>query len=326
MSLYTIRSGGTSHPESSVLQEITDLIKAGGVQDLSSTNHFKVTEKSGTPDMSVDIAPGHCFIKGTGNCYPARNTVTINQTIPNNSSGNTRIDAIVIYIDLAASPDSTASNVAKITVVEGTPAASPVAPTNSEIQTAIGASNPFLRLANVTVDDAETQIQDADIEDKRVQFLLNATRGIKLTARSAPADADVDASEVHLYGKALGAVTHLYAKSGDDDEERFIDTWNLVTLSDGATVNIDWEDGSVQTLTLGGNRTLEFDNPVTGGKYVLILKQDATGGRTVTWPANVKWTAGSAPVLSTGANDIDIFGFIYDGTNWYGVGEALDLS
>lgn len=178
MSIYTLRSGATAHPEDSVLQYITDNVRSGGVLDLSSTNHLKVSEKGAGADMSVDIAAGRCFIKGSANVYPVRNTDIINQAIGTNTSGNPRKDAIVLYIDLAESPTTTADDVVKVAVVEGTPAASPTAPSDATIQTAVGASNPFLRIANVTVANNETQIDDVDIEDARVRFktkhMLNA--------------------------------------------------------------------------------------------------------------------------------------------------------
>jgi len=50
----------------------------------------------------------------------------------------------------------------------------------------------------------------------------------------------------------------------------------------------------------------------------LVLKQDGTGSRLATWPAAVLWPDGTAPTLSTGANDIDIVSFYYDGTNYFG--------
>jgi len=49
------------------------------------------------------------------------------------------------------------------------------------------------------------------------------------------------------------------------------------------------------------------------------LIQDATGSRTVTWPAAVLWPGGTAPTLSTGANAVDLVALYYDGTNYYGV-------
>lgn len=150
-------------------------------------------------------------------------------------------------------------------------------------------------------------------------------QGVRFDDRSNPLDADVDAGELHIFSKALGAVSHLYTKAGDDDEVRWIQPRSAESLADGATINIDWEDASTQYVTLGGNRTLQFDNPVNGGVYVLIITQDGTGSRTVTWPT-ISWPGGSAPTLSTGANDVDMFAFVYANSTWYGAGQAFNLS
>ena len=87
-------------------------------------------------------------------------------------------------------------------------------------------------------------------------------------------------------------------------------------LTDGATIAIDWNNSNIQTVTLGGNRTITFANPLAGGRYVIILRQDATGGRTIIWPT-VKWRGVVAPTLSP-ANRYDIITLIYDGTNYFG--------
>ena len=174
-----------------------------------------------------------------------------------------------------------------------------------------------------------TGMAEKEVEAKLDNMVANDqavdshSQGVRFDARSAPIDADVDAGESHLYGKSLGNVTHLYMKSGDDIE-RLITTTNLVTLSDSATVNIDWEDAFTQEITLGGNRTLEFDNPVEGGKYVLFVIQDGTGSRTITWPS-MNWMWGAEPTLTTDASAVDCFGFVYRNGAWYCVATAFDL-
>lgn len=79
--------------------------------------------------------------------------------------------------------------------------------------------------------------------------------------------------------------------------------------------------GAIQNweMTLNNNPTVSFSNPVIGTTYKFILTQDATGGRTVTWPSNVKWAGGVAPTLSTAANAVDIVTLYYNGTNYYGM-------
>lgn len=98
------------------------------------------------------------------------------------------------------------------------------------------------------------------------------------------------------------------------------------TLADGTNISWSLNTAQVASVTLAGNRTL--DNPtnmVDGGTYILIVKQDGTGTRTLTYGTAYKWSSGTAPTLSTGANAVDILSFISDGTNMYGV-EQLNFS
>lgn len=63
------------------------------------------------------------------------------------------------------------------------------------------------------------------------------------------------------------------------------------------------------TEALTGNPTFAFSNITTSQPFTIIILQDGTGSRVVTWPANIKWQGGVAPVLS-GANNYDIFSFV----------------
>ena len=92
------------------------------------------------------------------------------------------------------------------------------------------------------------------------------------------------------------------------------------------TTTIDWKLGNKFNFTFGAfNEVFTFTAPSNPCSLILKLKQDATGSRTATWPASVKWPGGTAPTLSTGASDEDIIAFYYDGTNYYGT-TSLDFS
>lgn len=95
----------------------------------------------------------------------------------------------------------------------------------------------------------------------------------------------------------------------------------------GAAATIDWTAGNKQAITLTGtpNAVLAFDSPPGVGNFLLRLIQGAGGSHTVSWPATVKWVGGSTPTLSTGAGDVDIASFYFDGTTYYGVA-SLDFS
>jgi hypothetical protein len=90
------------------------------------------------------------------------------------------------------------------------------------------------------------------------------------------------------------------------------------TLTDGATINWDVSLGRVATVTLGGARTIAAATNQKVGTYILRVVQDGTGGRTLTWNGNYKWTAQTAPVLSTAIGAVDIITFFSDGTKMYG--------
>ena len=87
----------------------------------------------------------------------------------------------------------------------------------------------------------------------------------------------------------------------------------------GAAANVDWTAGQKQAITLTDNCTLTFTDPPGGGNFILVLEQDATGGRTVVWPASVQWQGGVAPTLTNGANAIDVVSFYKRATTYLGV-------
>lgn len=88
--------------------------------------------------------------------------------------------------------------------------------------------------------------------------------------------------------------------------------------SSGTALTIDWNNGNNQVVSMTGACTFTFSNPIAGAWYSLELTQDATGSRTASWPASVKWPSASAPVLTTTASKTDILTFYYNGTNYIG--------
>lgn len=90
-----------------------------------------------------------------------------------------------------------------------------------------------------------------------------------------------------------------------------------------SSYTVDLVSGNVFNLILNANCTFTFSNPPASGvagNFTLILTQDSTGNRTVTWPGAVTWISGSAPTLTTTAYGVDILTFltINAGTTWFG--------
>jgi hypothetical protein len=79
-----------------------------------------------------------------------------------------------------------------------------------------------------------------------------------------------------------------------------------------SSFTFDLDTHNVFSGTLNGATTLATSNGDVGQRFMVRLKQDGTGGRTVsTWFGNrVSWPGGSAPTLSSSANLVDLFGFL----------------
>jgi hypothetical protein len=111
--------------------------------------------------------------------------------------------------------------------------------------------------------------------------------------------------------RGQGGVIPYHIHNGIDAPFTF-DHRNLsfLTQDDAATVQFDISIADIQSVTLGGNRTLAVTNAKVGDRFILRLIQDGTGSRTVTWFSTIHWAGGSAPTLTTTASHWDDFGFI----------------
>jgi hypothetical protein len=80
-----------------------------------------------------------------------------------------------------------------------------------------------------------------------------------------------------------------------------------VTLSDGASIAVDWSTFINAIVTLGGNRTLaNGTNEKPGQSGVIRVVQDGTGSRMLAFGTDYEFAGGTAPTLSTAANAQDL--------------------
>jgi len=99
------------------------------------------------------------------------------------------------------------------------------------------------------------------------------------------------------------------------------------TLTDGSTVSWNALTQPVCKVTLAGNRTLSSATGGVTGQFISILViQDGTGSRTITWNAAYEFKDDTAPTLTTTAAKGDIFVFRYNGSKWLEVGRNQNLT
>ena len=103
--------------------------------------------------------------------------------------------------------------------------------------------------------------------------------------------------------------------------------YSETTLTDGATISWDASTEDVAKVTLGGNRTLGSASSGTTGQFIsLLIIQDGTGSRTLTWNAAYEFASDTAPTATTTASLGDLFTFRYNGAKWLEVGRNLALT
>lgn len=91
----------------------------------------------------------------------------------------------------------------------------------------------------------------------------------------------------------------------------------------GATT-LDVGNSEIIAATLTGNVTATLsDGHYVGQELTLILTQDGTGSRVITWPGNAKFVISGNGVLTTTVAAVDVFTFLWDGTNWREIARAL---
>lgn len=149
---------------------------------------------------------------------------------------------------------------------------------------------------------------DIDTELDALQDALDAVETAGLAAAAA-AQATADAALPKAGGTMTGTIV---AKQAATPFVADTIASNVLT--------INCEDSNCFTVTMNANvTTLTLSNPDDGQTINVILTQDATGGRTMTWPDAFLWADADEQALSTGAFAQDLLVATYRSANssWY---------
>ena len=139
-------------------------------------------------------------------------------------------------------------------------------------------------------------------------------------AISGEANLTFDGSTLAVTGAATVSTTLTVAGAATLSED---------TLTDASTITWAANTSPVAKVTLGANRTLGNASGGVAGQFIsLLVIQDGTGSRTLTWNAAYEFKDDTAPTLTTTASKGDLFVFRYNGSKWLEVGRntALTLS
>lgn len=317
----SIRDGQGACPEKGLSNIAISFINSTG--GVVGTGDYLIQAQS-SPNNTVKAAVGKSYIPNSLGTmmYSTMMDSVISTTISPNSSGYARIDTIVLYIDLAVSPNATASNVAKFYDVTGTPAGSPSAPDSAAILAAIGASNPYIILGNVAVANGFTSINSGNITDMRsfASFSTGVTVPVNTYAQfTQQASTPVTPSSGFdkLYFKT-DENPYLLNTSG---QEIAISTSVKKIASYSPTVagttTLNLSTGNIQIVTMPATtQTLAISNGIIGQVFLISINNVTSQG-ALTWFSTIRWAAGLTPTLTGTNGKRDTFGFMVTGANTY---------
>ena len=183
---------------------------------------------------------------------------------------------------------------------------------------------------NLTVDAAADINLDAGGAD--VNFKDDGTTILSFTNSSSDAviTAGVQDKDIIFKGDDGGsAVTSLTLDMSNSGAAVFsAAAYNAeATLTDASTISWNAITQPVAKVTLGANRTLGAASGGIAGAFIsLLIIQDGTGSRTVTFNAAYEFKDDTAPTLTTTAAKGDLFVFRYNGSKWLEVGRNQNLT
>jgi hypothetical protein len=318
---------GTLKPSGTLVTKANDadVVHVSGAETISGTKSFTASPTVPSPINPTDAATKAYVDSVSGSTVPDASTTTkgIIQ-LAGDLSGTANAPTIPVLAGGSTAQyfrgDKSWQTLNKTAVglvnVDNTSDANK--PISTATQTALNAKTPTTRLITagtglsgggdlsadrtLSVSFGSTAGTVAQGDDSRFSAALTAVQNVN----------GHTGTSVVVTASDIGAVT----TTGGGKES------TVSSVTNNGSTTVDLVNGNVQMLTLGASTTITLSGATNGTacSLSLYLKQDATGSRTVTWPASVKWPGGAAPVLSTAATKLDlvVLETLDGGTTWYG--------
>lgn len=305
---------------------LSSLTVSGAVTFSSTTNSLNL----GTSLTAASVTIGGASQTGDITLGLSTGTQQINIASNNTTSGNTK----TLYIGSNALSGSTTN------IVSGSSAS------GATVTHSWYAGGPYMRLdssGNLGVGSAPTAGYRLDLTAAEVKQRMESTTGtnpvtlryvntggaFELVQAGSSAYSTAPAYSVVLWHQ--GNYPMVFA-TNNTERARFAATGSFTVKAGAQTtpvavtfsatsMTVDCTLSNVFTTTFTANVTSAptISNPQDGQTINWFITQDATGSRTMTWPTSFKWPGGTAGVLSTAANAVDLVTATYRSATgfWY---------
>ena len=175
------------------------------------------------------------------------------------------------------------------------------------------------KIANVALNNTfdTWRIRSNEAFDRLSQFAVNNS---SLYANTLTANVSFTSKGLGTFQQSVNVTKNITISGNTTLNGTTKDNSNTLsqTLSDGATISWNASLGRVATVTIGASRTMAKPTNLKVGTYILKVVQGGSGNYNLSWNAAYKWTAQTAPTLSTAVGAVDVFSFFSDGNVLYG--------
>ena len=292
----------TAGDSADTLAEVLAIGNTTGATDIEVTAAQKVQFRDAAIYINSSV-DGQLDIVADTEIQIAATTVDLNGNL--DVSGTLGVTGVATLASLVATTADINAGTIDNTVIGGTTAAA-ISGTTGQFGTSLNVDGTVtvdaLSIGGVVITSTAAELNILDgvtATTAELNYLDITTLGLTEASKAVTADAN-------------GVVTL---------DNGFSEEFAVVTSSAGV-VSLNLRDAGNFSHTLTENTTISFTNPAASGKVsaaTLRVIQDSTA-RTITWNASINWAAATAPTLSTGSGDVDVFVFYTAdaGTTYYG--------
>jgi len=181
---------------------------------------------------------------------------------------------------------------------------------SSTLATSIGNSNTAITALSATmatsIGTANTRITSVSDYAVALSATLATSIASRLPLAGGTITGTVSAQEVDVSSLGIGTVAGAKRVTMNGAAVA-----QYASLTDGTSIAVNFNTAQNFIVQLAGNRTLENPtNCVAGQTGSIIIVQDGTGGRTLSYGTSWDFIGGTAPTLSTGASAVDRIDYI----------------
>lgn len=334
-----------------LLQNVGQVVRNSGGGD----NQIKVGG-AGRSNATPNLDEGYLFVGNGSDQSVQDNTVYISSSVNRVGINNTTPDhTLTVTGDISASVNVSASafygDGSNLQNVTGT--ATPPGGSNTQIQFnddgSFAGSSTFtfatgsntLTVTNLTASSADINggtIEGSDItvgagktlnvSNGTLTLALNQISGdsinggtidsitIETLSSTSVTASSAEISAGTIDGTTIGGTTPASGTFTTVSASLMQNTYYSASISSDTSVPTN--QYNFINYQLGASLALTASSPVAGASYIILLRQDGTGGRVVSFDsATFKFPSGSSTTNSTGSGDVDIVTGISDGSVIY---------